>query len=128
MWRKDPDCVDGLLIHRDREHGRPVLESSESETNIGCSFGVLPTVNLVSSPNVERKTGSLTVNEVESGRERTPEYCATSNVVEGGGAVVPENRGQKADIIGHFGETVFMGLVFFFLLPQNEGGGEGKPK
>lgn len=73
------NCVDRLLIHRDREPSRPVLESSESKTNIGCSFGVLPTVNLVSSPNVERKTGSLTVNEVESSRERTPEYCTTSN-------------------------------------------------
>lgn len=118
--------MDRLLIHRDREPSRPILESSESKTNIGCSFGVLPTVNLVSSPNVERKTGSLTVNEVESGRERTPEYCTTS----GGGVVegfVPENRGQKVDISAILVRQSFWFWFWvcfcFFLLPQNEGGG-----
>lgn len=35
------------------------LESRGRNTNMGCSFGVLPTRHLVSSPNVERKTGSL---------------------------------------------------------------------
>lgn len=34
---------------------------------------------------------------------------------------VPKNRGQKVDIIGHFGEAVV-------LLPQNEGVGGGEPK
>uniref|UniRef100_A0A671Z516 Uncharacterized protein n=1 Tax=Sparus aurata TaxID=8175 RepID=A0A671Z516_SPAAU len=42
-------------------------------------FGLLTTDYLVSSPNVERKTRSLTVDEVKSSRERTPEYCTNSN-------------------------------------------------
>jgi hypothetical protein len=45
-------------------------------------------------------------DEVKSGQERMPEYCTSSTrewviVV---GVVSKKQRGQKADIIGHFGE------------------------
>lgn len=87
MWslEKNPNSRDGLLIQR--PGAQPArLEWRGSQSGLGGSFGVLPTCHLVSSPNVERKTRSLTGDEVESSRERTPEYRSTSTsgrVVEG---------------------------------------------
>lgn len=51
---------------------------------------------------------------VERERQSTALTLIVGGVVEG---FVPKNRGQKVDIIGHFGEAVF-------LLPQNEGGSQ----
>lgn len=39
---------------------------------------------------------------------------------------MPENRGQKVDIIGHFGETVF--LVFGLCCPKMKEGEGGEAK
>lgn len=83
------------------------MELRDNKTNIYLSFGLLTTYNLVSSPNVERKTRSLTVDEVkavERERQSTALTLIVGGVVEG---FVPKNRGQKVDIIGHFGEAVF---------------------
>lgn len=119
LWtrRKNPNCVDRLLIHTDRKPNRPILESSKSKTSIGCSFGVLPTVNLVSSPNVERKTGSLTVNEVESSRERTPEYCTTSNSGRfRGGVRARKQRSEGGHYRPFWWDSLFGFVLSFFFV------------
>lgn len=79
--KKKESQLHGQAPHSQRPGAQPThLEMMEKiKTNIDLSFGALPTYNLVSSPNVERKTRSLTVDEVKSSRERTPEYCTTSN-------------------------------------------------
>lgn len=90
----------GQAPHSQRPGAQPAhLELSENKTNIYLSFGVLPTYNLVSSPNVERKTRSLTVDEVKSSRERTPEYC--TNFISGrccGGICAKKQRSEG----GHY--------------------------
>lgn len=119
---KNPNCMDRLLIHRDQEPSRPIWNWEKINTKVYLSFELLTTCYLVSSPNVERKTRSLTLDEVRSSRERMPEYCANSSIVGSvvEGFVPKKNRGQKVDIIGHFGEASI------FAAPKWRGGGEAK--
>lgn len=110
----------GQAPHSQRPGAQPAhLESRGSKTNIGCSFGVLPTVNLVSSPNVERKTRSLTVNEVESSRERTPEYCTNSNSGRCCGGVRARKQRSEGGHYRPFWWDSLLVWFFFFVLPQN---------
>lgn len=113
----------GQAPHSPRPGAQPAhLESRDSKSNVGRSFGVLPAFNLVSSPNVERKTRSLTVNEVESSRERTPEYCTTSNSGRCCGGVCARKQRSEG---GHYWPFWWDSLLdcffffFFLLLPQN---------
>lgn len=94
--------MDRLLIHRDQEPSRPIQSWQVSQTKLYLKFGVLPKMNVVSSPNVERKTRSLTVDEVRSSRERTPEYC-TSFYNRGWccGGICAKNKNQRSEG-GHY--------------------------
>lgn len=60
------------------------------------------------------------MNEVESSRERTPEYCTTSNSGRCRGGGRARKQRSEGGHIGHFGETVFLVLVlvFFFAAPK----------
>ena len=115
----NPNCMDRLLIHRDREPSRPIWNWEINKSNIYLSFGLLTTCNLVSSPNAERKTRSLTMDEVRSSRERTPENCTNSRSGRCCGGVCAKKQRSEG---GHY--WPFWWGSFFFLLPQNEGGSQ----
>lgn len=67
---------------------------------------------------------------VERERQSTALALTVGGVVEEGGVFVSENRGQKVDIIGHFGETVFLSFFFVvvFRCPKIKEVVGGKPK
>ena len=117
-------CYPALKLQKQRKWRIPIAWTGSSiwnreiiKQNIYLSFGLLTTCNLVSSPNVERKTRSLTVDEVRSSRERTPEYCTNSNRW----AVLWRDLCQKTEVRRW---TLSAILVRQFLLPQNEGGSQ----
>lgn len=117
----------GQAPHSQRPGAQPAhLESTESKKNIDCSFGGLPTFNLVSSPNVERKTRSLTVNKVESSRERTPEYCTTSNSGRCCGRVRAKKQRSEGGHYRPFWWDSLLVIYLFFCCPKIKE--EGKPK
>lgn len=78
--------MDRLLIHRDQEPSRPIWNWLKKQKYEYLSFGIITTTNLVPSPNVERKTRSLTVDEVnavERERQSTALTLVVGGVVEG---------------------------------------------
>lgn len=124
--KKKESQLHGQAPHSQRPGAQPAhLELRENKTDIYLSFGLLTTYNLVSSPIVERKTRSLTVDEVKSSRERTPEYCTNSNsgwCCGGICAKKKETNIKKKTEVRRW--TLSAILVRQFLLPQNEGGSQ----
>lgn len=102
MWNKvnKESQLHGQAPHSQRPGAQPAhLELRENKTNIYLSFGLLTTYNLVSSPNVERKTRSLTLDEVRSSRERMPEYCTNSNSGQCCGGICAKKQRSEG---GHY--------------------------
>lgn len=79
--------MDRLLIRRDQEPSPATFEKKPPKNEkLVPSFGIITTTNLVPSPNVERKTRSLTVDEVkavERERQSTALTLEVGGVVEG---------------------------------------------
>lgn len=109
--------MDRLLIHRDQEPSRPIWNWEKNKTNILFIWTTKKHIILFQAPMWRERQEALQWTRwkaVERERQSTALTLIVGGVVEG---FVPKNRGQKVDIIGHFGEAVF-------LLPQNEGGSQ----
>lgn len=110
MWwgkQKNPNCMDGLLIHRDQEPSRPIWNREKVKQTSAVLLEYYQHLISFQAPMWRERQEALQWTRwkaVERERQSTALPLTVDGVVEG---FVPENRGQKVDIIGHFGETVF---------------------
>lgn len=99
--------LNGQAPHSQRPGAQPGPFGIERKQNKCIPF--ISSYYLVSSPNVERKTRKphnwTGWKAVERECQSTALGLVVGSVVEG---FVPKNRGQKVDIIGHFGEAGFV--------------------
>lgn len=99
--------MDRLLIHRDQEPSRPIWNWVKIKQTYTFHLECYQHIILFQAPMWRERQEALQWTRwkaVERERQSTALILLVGGVVEG---FVPKNRGQKVDIIGHFGEAVF---------------------
>ena len=122
--QKNPNCTDRLLIRRDQKPSWPIWSREDVTQTWAVLLEYYQHVISFQAPMWRERQEVFTVNEVESSRERTPEYCTTSNSGRCcGGVRARKQRSEGGHYRPFFGETVFSFFGDFFAAPKLRKGG-----